>query len=302
MAPSQSRMSPYASPLRYPGGKRKLANFIKLVIRANNLLGGTYVEPYAGGAAVALSLLYSEYVSRAVINDLDRSIYAFWWGILEEPDALCKRIRTCHVDMDEWYRQRSIQDSESPDLLDLAFSTFFLNRTNRSGIIRGGVIGGKAQTGKWKLDARFNREDLILRIQKVSRYRKRIELYNLDAVDLIEALKPRLGPRSLVYLDPPYYEKGSDLYENHYLPEDHATIASLVRTLKTPWLVTYDSAPSIEELYHDSGSLRYGLNYSAQQRYEGSELLFYPTAVRIPPIGDPARISQQEYESFQESF
>lgn len=70
----------YCSPLRYPGGKGKVADYFKQIFRDNSLYDGVYVEPYAGGASVALSLLFNEYVSKIIINDIDRSIFAF--GIL----------------------------------------------------------------------------------------------------------------------------------------------------------------------------------------------------------------------------
>src|SRR5690606_20758450 len=222
-------MSHFLSPLRYPGGKRKLANFVKLVYRQNNLFGGIYAEPYAGGAAVALSLLFGEYAGRILINDIDRSIFAFWKSVLDETEDLCRLISNAKLSVAEWERQRSVQDSDLASILELGFSTFYLNRTNRSGIIRGGIIGGKEQDGDWKIDARFNKSDLIRRIEKIARYRSRIKVSNLDAAIFLNKLQPELDSSSLVYLDPPYYVKGGDLYENHYDHEDHEIIASLSR-------------------------------------------------------------------------
>lgn len=192
----------FLSPLRYPGGKRKLANFIRLLFYENNLLDGEYAELYAGGASVALSLLYGEFVTQVHINDIDPAVSAFWNVTLESTEVLTKRIHDVAVNVNEWERQRSVQESNDPDPVDLAFSTFFLNRTNRSGIIKGGVIGGKAQTGRWKLDARFNKRDLIGRIEKVARYRSRIKVYQLDGADFICNVLPSLPSKALVYLDP----------------------------------------------------------------------------------------------------
>lgn len=289
----------FFSPLRYPGGKRKLSNFMKLVFRMNGLVGGVYVEPYAGGAAIGLSLLFGEYASRIIINDLDRSIYSFWKATLEHTVELCRRIREVEVNVDEWKRQRAVQDAEDPDLLDLAFSTFFLNRTNRSGIIRGGIIGGKDQNGDWKIDARFNREDLIRRIEKIARYRSRIEIYNLDAAILISNLAPTLNHKSLIYLDPPYFVKGGDLYQNHYSPSDHQAIAELMRSTNTPWIVTYDDVQPIRDLYVGVNNLNYGLCYSAQDRYKGSEVMFYSDDLLVPRVQDPARIKHSDFIALQ---
>jgi DNA adenine methylase len=295
-------MSHFLSPLRYPGGKRKLSNFIKLVYRKNNLVGGTYAEPYAGGAAVALSLLFGEYASRVMINDVDRSIYAFWHSVLIETDELCQRINEAEVSVTEWTHQRSVQDCDDPSLIDLGFSTFYLNRTNRSGIIRGGIIGGKEQDGKWKIGARFNKTDLIRRIRKIARYRSRIVVSNLDAAVFLSQIRPSLDHYSLVYLDPPYYVKGGDLYENHYSHGDHEMIADLIASFKTPWIVTYDDVRQIGAMYEGESRLSYGLSYSAQDRYKGSEVMFYSDELTIPDVEDPARIRKQEFNMLQREF
>ena len=209
-------MSLFVSPLRYPGGKLKVVDFIKRLFEVNDLCDGTYIEPYAGGASVALTLLYSEYAHQIRINDIDRSIYAFWYSVLNDTDSLCRMIRDTKVNMEEWHRQKDVQiRKEGVDLLDLGFSTFFLNRTNRSGIISAGVIGGKNQTGRFKIDARYNKSDLIKRIENVAEYSDRIELTNLDAVELIRSMRVP-NKKALCYLDPPYYVKGQDLYLNYY--------------------------------------------------------------------------------------
>ena len=292
-------MSQFLSPLRYPGGKRKLSNFVKLVFRINGLVGGVYIEPYAGGAAIALSLLFGEYASRIIINDLDPSIYSFWKAVLENPAELCHRIKRVEVNVEEWERQREIQDSENPDMMDLAFSTFFLNRTNRSGIIRAGIIGGKSQDGEWKIDVRFNRDDLVQRIEKISRYSSRIRLYNLDAAVLISEVMPILNTNSLIYLDPPYYAKGGDLYQNYYIPSDHKVISELIKSANTPWIVTYDNVQPICELYDGVPSLNYRINYSAQDRYKGAEVMFYSALLSVPDVEDPARIRRSDVNALQ---
>ena len=280
----------FLSPLRYPGGKRKLANFIRLLFYENNLLDGEYAELYAGGASVALSLLYGEFVTRVHINDIDPAVAAFWSATLESTEELTKRIHDVAVNMNEWERQRSVQESKDPDPVDLAFSTFFLNRTNRSGIIKGGVIGGKAQAGRWALDARFNKRDLIGRIEKIARYRSRIKVYQLDGADFICNVLPSLPCKALIYLDPPYYVKGGDLYEHHYRHEDHERIANLVGKIKQPWLVSYDYVPAVEKMYSEYRQLQYGIHYSAQARYRGTEVMVFSPQLRIPEVADPSKV------------
>lgn len=280
----------YHSPLRYPGGKGKISNFLKLVFLRNGLVGHEYLELFAGGASVALTLLYEEYASHIHINDLNRSIFTFWKVVLEEPDALCRRIAATRVCMAEWFRQRAVQQVRDPDPVDLAFSTFFLNRTNRSGIIEGGVIGGQSQRGKWLLDARYNKEELTRRIEKIGRFRSRITLTGLDAAEYLKHHLQKLPTKTLLYLDPPYYVKGAGLYEDHYQHNDHVTIAKLIRQVKHPWLVSYDAALPLFELYKGLKRVRYGLSYSAGDRYRGSEVMFFGPSVSRPHGVLPANV------------
>lgn len=282
-------MMRYVSPLRYPGGKAKLADFVKAILEQNRLLDGHYVEPYAGGASVALSLLVDEYVSRVHINDLDPAVHAFWHSVLHDTDALCRLIRDKRVSAAEWRRQRAVQETPTTaDALALGFSTFFLNRTNRSGIIAsGGMIGGNDQSGKWKLDARYNKVALIRRIERIARYRDRISLHCSDALELLKKLIPTLPPKSLLYLDPPYYVKGQRrLYANFYEHADHARVAALVTRAPLPWIVSYDDVPPIRKLYRGFRVIRYHLSYSARDRYDGAEAMFVSAGLRVPPATD----------------
>ena len=194
----------YYSPLRYPGGKGKISPFFSELFIANNLVGGTYVEPYVGGGSIALYLLINGIANRIIINDRDRSIFAFWHSILNHTDEFCQLILNTPVTMETWHEQKQIQRNKiDADLLQLGFSTFFLNRTNRSGIIKGGVIGGLQQTGNYLIDARYNCNKLKERIETIARYSNQIELYNLDAVELVNNLRNDLPHNCLFYFDPP---------------------------------------------------------------------------------------------------
>lgn len=282
----------FDTPLRYPGGKGKLTDFIKLVFRENNLFDGHYVEPYAGGAGIAFTLLFLDYASIIHLNDLNRSVYSFWNSVLKHNDEMCARIHDVPVTMEEWRRQKAVQQNPRDfSEVDLGFSTFFLNRTNRSGILQGGVIGGKSQDGHWKLDARFNKADMLERVRKIGRYASRIRIYNLDAERFIESVLPALPEKSLVYLDPPYFAKGSALYENHYRHADHARVAKKVLSeIDRPWIVSYDNAPEIRTLYPGKRSIIYDINYSAAERYAGSEIMFFSDRLSIPDVANPAKL------------
>ncbi len=284
---------PFRSPLRYPGGKGPLSNFMKLVVQRNKLEDGHYVEVYAGGAGIAWALLFGGYVQDVHINDLNASIYAFWHSVIEHTDDLCTLIDSVDVTIEEWYRQREVQLSPSKHtVLELGFSTFFLNRTNRSGILKGGVIGGKAQKGKWKLNARFNKLDLIARIRRIAQYRSRVHLYQMDAVDFIREQLPSLPQETLVYLDPPYYRKGKELYVDYYGTEDHAGIARLVADIRQPWIVSYDFVPEVSKLYEPYRSVQYRVSYSAQNQYSGFEVMFFGPKVKVPNVQDPMKCRQ----------
>lgn len=275
----------YNSPLRYPGGKAKLANFVKAIFRANNLLDGVYAEPYAGGAAIALALLFEEYATSIYLNDIDPAVHAFWYAVLHETDALCRLVRDTRPTPREWERQRRIYTSAATELpLALGFAAFFLNRTNRSGIIdSAGMIGGREQGGRWKLDARYNRPELADRIERIARYRDRIRLSNLDAAEFLVQTAAALPVKSLIYLDPPYYVKGQRrLYASYYEEEDHIKITELLPALPFHWLVSYDSAPAIRRLYRGYRSVTYKLRYTAAERQQGTEVMFFSPNLAMP--------------------
>jgi len=273
----------FYSPLRYPGGKRKLANFIKDAIVQNGILGGTYIEPFAGGASVALHLLFNNYVEKVIINDIDRSIYSFWYCVLNDTKELCDRINDIDITVEEWEKQRIIQlNKENAALIDLAFSTFFLNRTNRSGIIKGGIIGGKEQSGNWKIDARFNKANLIQRIEKIALSKDKISVHCLDSMDLINSLSLEIDERTLIYFDPPYYNQGSTLYVNHFTHEDHVKLSDYIKKLECKWILTYDETPEILGMYDGLEMKVLTLSYTASNKTRGREMLAFSEKFIIP--------------------
>ncbi|WP_418647567.1 DNA adenine methylase [Thauera butanivorans] len=267
-------MSHFCSPLRYPGGKNCIFPFVSKLFYENKLLGATYAEPYAGGAGLALRLLFEEYVEQIYINDLDRSIYAFWSSILGNADAFCSWIEDVDVSMESWCRYKEVQNrAESADLFELAKSTFFLNRTNVSGVIKGGVIGGYNQKGRYKIDARFKKPDLIARIQRIEQFRKRISVSNLDGLAFVKKMDAR-AEEIFIYLDPPYFQKGADLYMNFYSKSDHEKLSKHVHKMKKKWMVSYDNHDFILNLYASEKKVRYKLSQSASNRV-GDEVLIF---------------------------
>lgn len=275
------------TPLRYPGGKGKLAGYVKRLMKANRLLDGEYVEPYAGGAAIGLELLFHEYVSRIHINDVSRPVYAFWKSILVDTEAFCRRLSDTPRTVETWKEQKKVFSAQAEhDDLTLGFAAFFLNRTNRSGIFNAGVIGGLDQSGPWKIDARFNASELMHRVVSIARMRDRISLTCQDALTFLKAGVSRWPDKTLVYLDPPYYVKGRELYYDYYRHEDHEEIARFVINGidKQRWIVSYDNVDAVRELYLGQRSLVYDIHYSARSARQGSEIMFFSSGLQVPSL------------------
>lgn len=253
------------------------------IIVANGLVGGSYAEPFAGGAGLALSLLFEDVVREIHLNDIDPAIAALWRAVLDQTDDLIEVLQETPITIDEWHRQREIynQGTDNDDVT-FGFSTLFLNRTNRSGIIKGaGVIGGMRQNGNYLLDCRFNKTDLAKRIFRVSKYKNRIHFSQHDAIDFLQHMRKELPVRSLVCADPPYYGKGSALYTSFYEPHDHAELAASVLEIDGPWITTYDNCEQISDLYQSRRQYEFSVQYSAQTKRLGSELLIVSKGLRI---------------------
>ncbi|MBU1098679.1 MAG: DNA adenine methylase [Bacteroidetes bacterium] len=271
------------SPLRYPGGKNKLADFIAKIC-VDNKVDGHYIEPYAGGASVALFLLFNNIVNRITINDNDRSIYAFWYSVLNYTDKLCKLTQNTDVTIANWLIQRDIQkNKKTADLLTLGFSTLFLNRTNISGILNGGVMGGLEQKGLYKIDCRFNKKEIVSRIQNISKKKNHIRLYKKDALKLIEKIKKEsTNGDTIFYFDPPYFIKGSSLYMNYYKKDDHFAVCDKIKEItNVHWIVSYDNVKEIKKLYSIYRSKEYTFKHTAHSSKIGKEILFFSNDLRI---------------------
>lgn len=270
----------HCSPLRYPGGKTFLYSFFDEVIKSNNLKNVTYIEPFAGGAGAALLLLLLNKVDSIVINDLDRAIYSFWRSSIFSSEKFIKKMYVTPVNVSEWKKQRDIYNNPKAKQFDLGFATFYLNRTNVSGILDGGPIGGIEQKGNWKIDARFNKDGLAERIRNIAKYKDKITVTNKDGVVLIDEY---LNKKNVfIYLDPPYYEKGAALYLNHYKNNDHKILADkLNENPNAFWLMTYDNKKEIRSLYPERRIMNFSLNYNAYESRKGKEVMILSDALSM---------------------
>jgi DNA adenine methylase len=292
-------MASVASPLRYPGGKACLFNLAATVLRINGLERAHYAEPYAGGCGLALELLYGGHVADIHINYIDASIWAFWDSVLNDTTALLAKIAETPVTIDEWRRQRDVYRRQSKkNKLELGFSAFFLNRTNRSGIIKGaGVIGGLDQSGNYKIDCRYNFDELTKRIRRINKYKERIHLTNLDAIEFMRLCDKSLPSDSLMFIDPPYYNKGVELYTSFYQDGDHVDLSELVMKLKNPWIMTYDDVDAIRRLYKNRRQYSFDVNYSLQTKRLGTELLIASKNLRMPEAVKERQVNRPQYRA-----
>ncbi|MFC6353014.1 DNA adenine methylase [Rothia nasimurium] len=269
------------SPLRYPGGKGLLYPRLRTLIRENGLTSNTYVEPYAGGAGAALALLISGQVERIAINDFDPAVYAFWNAVTTQPEEFIRLVNNVELSVAEWEKQREIYlHSPREDFLSLGFATFYLNRTNRSGVLNGGPIGGKTQTGNYKIDARFNRENLAERIRLIALHAKRIEVTNEDGVHTIQRYAAQKD--AFIYADPPYFEKAGSLYLNAFDNSNHQALAECLKNVQQAnWILTYDNVIQVAELYPEFRRRLFALNYSAHNFRKANEIMVFSPKLTI---------------------
>lgn len=248
----------FLSPLRYPGSKRWLASFIKKALTLNKISPKLYIEPFAGGASVALQLMVENAVDQVILMDLDPLIAYFWETLFFDTDWLIDQIESIDVTIEKWYEYKQFQPKTKREY---AIACLFLNRTSFSGIIRDeiGPLGGRNQESKYKIDCRFPRTTLIDRIIRIADYRDKIfSIWScswLDGVKKIRKLQieEKLPIKDLFfYLDPPFFERANRLYRCYFHQEDHTELRDFLINLKDYWILSYDSSPKIEELYSDA--------------------------------------------------
>lgn len=265
--------------LRYPGGKSQLSRFVNHLININNIQDPIYCEPFSGGAGVSIELLLSDQVKSIILNDYDPAIYSIWHAVLYESTRLINDIQTVSITLDEWNNQKTIYETCNTSQkysYELGFATLFLNRTNRAGIITGGPIGGYTQTSTYKIDCRFNRDDISKKIENIAAAKDRITLYMYDAITLINRVLQKHSPDNLfIFFDPPYYKQGKRLYKNAFTHDDHVELYQAIRSMDNyHWITTYDYCKEIYSIYKNLPAHTYKLRYSAQTMRNEQEYLY----------------------------
>ena len=269
-----------------------MAGLLRDIRKLNGLGDRSIAEPFAGGAGACLALLYLEEASRIHINDADPAIYDFWWTLTNRSKPFLNMLLKTRVNIREWRKQRAVfRNPRSVARLRRGFATFFLNRCNRSGIIlTGGPIGGIKQTGRWKIDARFNKIELCQRCEKVAEYRERISVSCDDGIRFIGRMDPE---STFLFIDPPYFRKGATLYLNSLDDGYHMALAARLKgMLNAAWVLTYDDCPEIRRLYHGWAAIRpYSMRYAASERRPGKEILISPKWMRLPQLQQSAALT-----------
>ena len=269
----------FSSPFRYPGGKTRLASKLLEAIEKNFEQNEKIilVEPYAGGAGASLALLFAGHVEKIVINDLNKSIYTFWKIAVSDTDYLINKIKRTEITTEEWKKQKTIY-TYTTSKQKLAFATLFLNRTNRSGIMNSGPIGGMNQSGQWKLNARFTKKTIIKKLEKIKKFKNKIKVSNLDGIKFLRKLEQQKNAKQhFIFLDPPYFQKGQSLYLNHYNEKDHEKLSEFLKKSSFKrWVMTYDDVPYINSLYAKMRIRNFSIQHNAHKSKTGREVMIFP--------------------------
>lgn len=270
------------TPIRYPGGKSKIYSTIDAIIEANDLIGSSYAEAFCGGAGLAMQLLLKQRVSKVFLNDIDPAVYSMWKMIVHHSDELCSFVANVELSIDEWRQQKETLSLSKAPSIKMGKAAFYLNRTNRSGILEAGPIGGQKQDGNYSIGARFNRKNLCNKIQAIAEYADNISIANMDAENFIEQVLKQQDSSLFANFDPPYVEKGPGLYKNSFDNECHDSLAKRIASCDFPWIVTYDAVPLVDNAYSAFSRYDLSVGYSAASTKIGNEILVAGPGVIIP--------------------
>jgi DNA adenine methylase len=279
--------------LRYPGSKAKLAAQILPTVpdafRAARCTGGhgdvaaEYREPFFGSGALGLEVISRLQKDTCVwINDLDPGVYAIWLSVVHDVRPLEQAIAAFRPTVDAFRRLKADDGATTGDTVRDALHKIALHRMSVSGFgaKSGGPMGGRSQRGECHVASRWNPSSIITAVRRAHRilwrFKDRLRITNLHFRDVIDGA----GVRSLIYLDPPYYVKGSQLYANHMTDAEHVELAAMLRSTTAEWRLSYDDCERVRDLYSWATrrqlEVRYTNAITNESRPRNRELLIYP--------------------------
>ena len=280
-------MKPSFTPLRYPGGKSWLFEYVSAFLEFHDIHLGTVVEPFAGSASISVGLLKNKLADEAYICEKDPLISSFWDVALTANDELIENVRRLSVSISTWKKFKKYLRPDAVtrfSTMELATAFVFYNRTNYSGILKAGPIGGKRQESKYNIKCRFNKEYVCQKIATLDSLSGKIHVIRGDGIRFIREYSRRShGEDQFFYIDPPYYDAGKVLYRNYFEVEDHIRLANTLEPLTEPWLLSYDDVDFIHHTYEGTKlQFVYSDRQAGNLRREVRELLL--SNKEIPPI------------------
>lgn len=294
--------SRWISPLRYPGGKARMTQWLLGVLdnnRCTRMDAEIWVEPFAGGAGAGLTALENGTVSETWLVEAHPAVAAFWQSVVEDNEAMARRIEAVVPTLALFEEAREMVAAgltgEGVNRLDLGVAAFIVNRCSRSGMVlpNVGPIGGKSQTGRYTIAARWNGPSLAERLRRIGLYGSKLKIITGDGIEHLEHL-PGSGieDEMFLFVDPPYIGVGNRLYAQGMQKSDHDRLAAALKALPF-WVLTYDAHPDVLGLYppEDHQVMEFEIPHSINQSHIGSEYLVAPLGVEIPlthPLGKGA--------------
>lgn len=230
----------FKSPLRYPGGKSRVAKKISNLIPEFD----EYREPFLGGGSVFIyqKQLFPDRIFW--INDVYFELFNFWKISQKDIVSLVEKVLHLKAKFQngkDLHRYLNFNQSKFTNL-EKAASFFIFNRITFSGTTLSGGYSESAFLG------RFTKSS-IERLKPLDTILEDAQITNFDYKNLVN----RSGKNVFIYLDPPYFSaKESKLYGkrgNLHSNFDHKEFAKVMKGCKHKWLITLDDCVYIRELF-----------------------------------------------------
>lgn len=271
------------SPLRYPGSKAGLIEWMDSFLNKNGLIGAQFVEPYAGSASLGLGLLSRGSISSLMIFERDPLLFSFWYSVFFRTDRLVALIERYEPSLKTREELNWLRKSEVviDDIELMGYSALLFNRTGFSGVLNSGPIGGISQTSKYTVDCRFNKPSLIERIVELSKFSSKVTVYFGDAIKALTDANNADNSNRIFYVDPPYYIQGPKLYRYFYDFSDHLKLSETLVNAEYRWLLSYDDHPAIRHFYREFSIYEPQFRYSSRVPKKEHELLYTNIPIKV---------------------